>query len=116
MTHLDLAPDVLHDNGWGYWAKSYGKVGNRPLLEIMPLANHRLLKDAGFRRHVDNSANRQSGYVDGDRAMALASIDAVTVSEVEFAWRMEIILANVSRKLAQVKARLCADVTPPLDP
>lgn len=94
----------VHANSeWNYWFSGYGRIGNRPLSEIRPLANEDLLTKAGYREYADNSANRQLGFVDGQRAMLLADIDAQTVSEVSFAWRLEMILAEVNKKLLRIQ-------------
>ena len=86
-----------------YWHKSYGKIGNRPLDEIRRAANNSLLVSAmgeGFRtqKYVENAANKALGFVAGERAACLASIDAQTIAEITFAWRVEMTLAKANRE------------------
>ena len=98
-------------SSWNYWYKSYGKLGNRPLDEIRLVSNIPLIiaatgVDYSNTRHLDHDANRALGYINGERAMLLAAIDAQTTDEILFAWRMEMILAKLNRDLQIVRSSM----------
>lgn len=88
-----------------YAFKNWGKLGNRPMREIMPKANRALVKEVfGWdgERYARNDANIRMGYVRAERAVWLTSVSANTTAELNFAWRIELTLAEAFRKLDEL--------------
>jgi hypothetical protein len=93
-------------------AQTQRRLINRPLDEIKHIAGQRgraLVSEAfpsfpleypePASRYADNPANRQAGYVDGERAVWIAATTALLPLQLTFAWRPEMIIADTVRQL-----------------
>jgi hypothetical protein len=93
--------------------KSIEWWSNRPLQEIIrqvPIKGRKMVEETfpaiglaqslyGISRYEDNTNNRDAGYVAGETAVWVAAMTASVPEELRFAWRLELRLADMSRKL-----------------
>jgi hypothetical protein len=93
--------------------KSMEWWSNRPLQEVVrqvPLKGRIMVEETfpaiflaqslyGVPRYADNTANREAGYVAGEKAVWVAAMTASVPEELRFAWRLELRLADMNCKL-----------------